>query len=601
MSEKIDISLDPKSVLDSVQKMGADIEKLAQVIEASLGKDAPKSFAKLEDAAEKGTGKIAGFFHNLGQRVKEDLKTAFDMGMVLNGAKFAKDISEGTKQVFEMERAFDKLNTRLKLSGNGLKDFKKQVGDAVAGTGQKLQDVLPGVESASARGGIKSPEQLTAIADVLGKARAVTGEDTGALSETIVEILKSQGREVNSQTFKETMDALQGTRVAGAFGSANEAGTAIEQLSPFAKQLGMGTREMGGMAAMASKSGSAGQDILKQIMEKGSTIGGQAQMNAAFGVDLFKNGKMNASALGKIDKGRFGSMSQQVMGEATGIGGATGADLSRFIDAFKGGMGDYNKTVEGANENMTQFALATDNLASEIDQFKEHAKNAGLQIMSDMSSVGHSLLHGDFKGAGAGLKRAGGDIMDNKGTIGMAMAVTAGIGMLTGGSLKSLLGKVGGGGTAMGVAKGKLMQEAAGVTPVFVTNASEIGIGAGGGVMDKLGSLLPKAGGAAAAGGVALSGAAVAGTALIAAGALTSLYKGFTTSKSDQDQDLKNMGAVRDDRGNFVSNMMSREDVAAMAEANKKAFIEAHKETEGNKKTVYTNPSNVTGKTGAGR
>lgn len=597
MSEQIDINLDPKTILESLQKMGTDFEKLAQVIEKSLGTDAAKSIGKLEDAAEKGTGKISSFFHNLGQRVKEDLKTAFDMGMVLNGAKFAKDISEGTKQVFEMERAFDKLNTRLGLSGAKLQDFKRMVGDAVAGTGQKLQDVLPGVESASARGGIKSPEQLTAIADVLGKARATTSEDTGALSDTIVEILKAQGSEINAKTFGQTMDALQGTRAHGAFGSANEAGVAIEQLAPFAKQLGMGTRQMGGMAATASKSGAAGQDILRQIMEKGTSIGGQQQLNAAFGTNLFKDGKLDPAAIGKIDKGRFGSMSQQVMGEATGISGANGADLSRFIDAFKGGMGDFNDVIKGSNENMEQFKTATNNLASEIDQFKEHAKNAGLQIMSDMSAAGHNILHGDFKGAGGNLKRVGEDVMDNKGTIAAAMAATVGIGMLTGGSLKSLLSKVGGGGGGglMGLAKGKVMEEAAGVTPVYVTNASEIG--GGGGAMGKLGSLVPEVGAIASAAATAAGAAAVAGTAVMAGGFLTSMYKTATYTKEESADELGRMGAKQDDRGNFTSNMMSREDVAAM----KAAYIEAHKETEANKKVVYTNPSSVTGKTGASR
>src|ERR1700685_3048851 len=336
------LDLDPRKVLDALLEMSEGAKKLADDIESSLGKNAVKSIDKLESKTETGTQKITTMFRNLGTRVKEDLKTAFDATGILAGAKFAKDLGEGVKQVFEMERAFDRLNTRLQLSTRQMTDFKNQVGRKVAGTGQKLEDVLPGVESAAARGGIKSPEQLSSIAEALGKAKATTGEQTEGLSDTVIEILKSQGKKVTADSFKQTLDALQATRTSGAFKTATEAGGANEQLSPMAKRMGLGTRELGGLAATASQSGAAGQDILRQLMEQANTPGGKDKLNAIFGPKLFdKQGKLQAGNIANINTGRFGQFSPQVMEEATGIKGAAGADLERFVQAFKGGMGDF--------------------------------------------------------------------------------------------------------------------------------------------------------------------------------------------------------------------------------------------------------------------
>lgn len=469
----INLDLDPKKVLEALSDMGNEVKMLAQKVEDALGKEAPKSFAKFEDAAERGTTKVQGFFRNLGQRVKEDLKTAFDATGILAGAKFAKDLGEGVKQVFDMERAFDRLNTRLQMSTKQLQEFKKQVGQKVSATGQKLEDVLPGVETAASKGGVKSPEQLAAIGESLGQMKATTGEDTKGVSEAVIEILKTQGKQVTAKNFKDTLDALQATRVQGAFGSVGEAGASLEQLSPYAKKMGLGTRELGGMAATASRSGGAGQDILRQLMEQASKPGGQDKLNAIFGVDLFKGGKMNAAALGKIDTGKFGKYSQNVMEEATGLQGASGADLARFVDAFKSGMGDFDKVVKGSNETATQFQAATDNMASSIDQFKEHAKEAAREVGGGISALGHDLMKGNLKGAFRDIKEVGKASWENKGTLGAGLLGAAGMGALAGRGIKGIAGKLGGSDLLGGMMKGE-MAKAAGIQPVYVTNASEI-------------------------------------------------------------------------------------------------------------------------------
>lgn len=471
----IDIQLDPKRVLASLDDMNKEFKNLSEKIEQALGKDVPKSIGKAEDAAERGTNKMQGFFRNLANRVKEDLKTAFDVGALTSGLKFGQHVADGVKQVFEMERAFDRLNSRLQLTGKNLSDFKKELGKKVAATGQKLEDVLPGVEVAASRGGVKAPKELSEIAGNLGKVKATTGESTDTLAETVVEILKNQGQKVTAESFKHTLDALQGTRTSGAFKSADEAGKAMLELAKYGKQFKLSTRELGGIAAQASKGGPASLDILHKLFEQASGIGGGARLNATLGTNLFKVGKegqatgLNAAALGKLNV-----KSPQIAEAITGLTGASGNDLKLFAEAFQGGTKELDQVVQGSNEVAKQFDIATDNLASSIDKFKEKTKEAGREIGSSFSNLGSDLLHGRFKNLVSDAKGIGKTGWENKGSL----AASAGLGfagaLLTGGAAGRLLKKVPGGGLLGGLA-GEKLAEAGGAQKVFVINAAEIG------------------------------------------------------------------------------------------------------------------------------
>lgn len=577
MSEtKVGIAIDPRKAQEGLKQIAEEAKKLTEAIEESLGKKSPEAMDKMENAAEKGTNKITAMFRNLGKRVKEDLKTAFDLGAVAEGLKFGNKINEGIKQVFEMERAFDRLNTRLGLTNDKMNQFKQGVGRAVAGTGQKLEDVLPGVEAASSRGNIKDPQQLTAIAEALGRAKAITGEGTEGLSGDVVEILKNQGKQVNAQSFKATLDALEGTRIAGAFKTAGEAGSAIKELAPYAQKLGLNTRDLGGLAAQASKSGPAGQAILQQLLEKGTTVGGQQQINAALGSNVFKNGKLNASALKGVNTERFGQYSQQILQEATGISGANGADLKRFIDTFKQDTSALDKVAQGANETANQFAVATDNLASQFDQFEESVKEGAREVGGSLSKAIHSIFKGDLSGAGTNLKDAGKSAWENKGSLLAALGMTAGVGVLAGGGLRSLLG------TGKGLVGGEIAK-AAGVQPVYVVNAAEIGGGGGAGDLLKTGIA---GGGALATAARFAGGAALAGTAGYAVGTGINSLTG-------------NDGSLGEKLYDWLHPEEKTTESVADNEKMKKAvadgIVEGMQKAKNGQRVQMTNPSNLSG------
>jgi hypothetical protein len=526
--------------------------------------------------------------------------------------KFAKDIGEGARQVLDMERAFDKLNTRLKLSTKQMQEFKTAMGRGAAKTGQKLEDILPGVEVAAARGGIKSPEELTVVGEALAKAKATTGEGTENLSEVIVQILKDQGKKITGETFKQTLDALQGARTAGTFKTAGEAGQSVLGISGVGKQLGLGTREMGGLSATASKSGAGGQAILEKLLDAATKIGGAARLNATLGQKIFKEGAqgqavgMDVSKLGKVNM-----KSPQIMEAITGLTGAAGGDLKRFVDAFKEGMGSFNEVITGANETSSQFESATDNLASKIDRFKESTKEAGREVGESLATMIKHLAEGNIKSLGGDIANVGKKVYENKGTILAAGALTAGVGVLMGGGIRGLSGMAGG--VAMGQAA-----KAAGITPVYVTNASEIGTSMGGlpgGLTDKLGKFGKIGGAMAGSVGAAGVGAIVmtAGAGLAIGGAIGTALNSNTTTRKALDKtadyifdaiqggeasNMKKyeraaMGGILEKKGQKFASSEERE--TAITKAMEKVE-KAIKEQHAGRPLQVTNPSSVKGR-----
>ncbi len=571
----IKIDLDPKKILTALNDTGDRVKELAREIEEALGKQAPESIGKMEKAAEKGSNDISAYFRNLGKRIKEDLKTAFDIGGLMGGLKIAKELGEGIKQVFDLEKAFDRLNTRLGLSGKAYQAFRSEIGKSVASTGQKLEDIMPGVETAAAKGGVKSPEQLSLIGEALGKVRAATGENTEALSSSVVEILKTQGKAVTAASFKSTLDALQATRTTGAFKTAGEAGASIQAITQGVSKeqlqlMGLDTRKLGGLAAQASRGGEAGQDILQHILKTATEIGGKERLNAVLGPIFDKSGKLDVAALGKVNKQKFGQYSEQVLSSVTG---SDQAGLSRFIDSFKSGMGDFNKVVNGSNETNKQFKTATNNLASTVDQFKEKTKNASREIGDGLSTAGKAFLNKDFQGALSALKGTGKAALDNKEVLAGAAGLGLAGALMGGAGAKGLLGSLAGGQAA----------KAAGIEPVYVTNAAEIGSGVGGflGKAGLVGGVLA-AGGAA---GAALGNTEVGGKISKATGidwVAEKLAKRFTP----KDSGLESAAA---------KSKAHLEAAGLHPEAIKKAvadgFVQGHERVNKNKPTAFSNPS----------
>ncbi len=497
---KIAISLDPQDVIQSLKRISQEAKSVSDSLQNDLGKNASSSINDLKNNAENGTNQITKFFSNMGTRIREDLKTAFDLSSVIAGANFAKQIGEGVKSVFDMERAFDRLGVRLKLTGSQMDDFKRSAGQAVSSAGVDLKDVNPGLMEAAGRGGVRSPEQLTMIARSLAESRQIDPTlDTGAMTDNIAEILQRQGLKMDGTNFGATMDAINAATANGGFHNSGDAATQIAKLAQYSTTNGMGTRQIAGLATVASQGGDASRSLLNQILAAGGDVDHGARINSLFGQQVFKDGKLDPEALGRVNTKQFGS--DAVFGAATGLGGANGGDLKMLIDTFKNNMGSFKTVVDGTNETADEFGKATQSWAAQTELFKKRLTNTGREIGDSLVETITGLYRGDSGKAASGLNHGMQSLKDNAGDLAIGGALTVGAGLLMGGGLRGLIGSA----TA----------SAAGEQKVYVTNASEISGPMSGGLAS-LGTALPV--GIAAAIGAGLGYAAVQGLDAVTGG-----------------------------------------------------------------------------------
>lgn len=519
MAETIKLSFDPKQLLASLNQINEATKKLAQDIDTALGQDAKNATKKFEEETQASGKRVKSSYSELAQHIKNSLKTAFDATGIMAGTKIFNEIGTGVKQVFEMERAFDRLNTRLMLTGRTYENFKNTIGNNVAARGAKLEDILPGVESASARGNIRDPKQLAQISDVLAQANRINpNENSAALSDSIVDILKQQGKSVNAANFGSTADAIEGTRVSGNFRTAGEAATAMSNLAGYSKAFNLDTRTLGGLSAVGSNAGPGGNELLKSLFQGAAVPGQEKAINDILGQNVFstnKNGtkNFNREAFGRVNTNRLGEYSKSIIAQQTGLGDVTGTELSRVVNEFKKGLGAFDQVAHGANETASQFDTATHSLASKYDQFKASVIEGGRQIAGGLSTAANGILTGHFKEAAGGLGDSLSGFGGHAGALLGAGAITVGAGVLMGGGLNRIMKRSGAmGGLAGGLLGGQAAQ-AAGIQQVYVVNAAEInggsalgGLSGAGGVLGKAGKYLGYAGAAGAAGSMAYEG-----------------------------------------------------------------------------------------------
>jgi hypothetical protein len=270
-------------------------------------------------------------------------------------------------------------------------------------------------------------------------------------------------------------------------GTATEVGSAVAEMSKTSKYSHLNIRELSAMAGVAARGGEGSLGIMKHLVESAQNPGQQDALNKMLGVQLFKNGKMDSTQLGKVDTGRMGQYSEQVLGGAVG---GSGADLKRLVDAFKENSADFQSVVNGTDETATQFGVASDNMATKIDKFKENLKGTVMVVGDDLSRAANDFLKGDFKGGIKSVGAAGGALADNAGTTVAGIGTVVAGALLASGGLRQVMSNMpsGLGGIASGMATGQLAKMA-GATPVYVVNASEIGGGGGSAASGALGFL----------------------------------------------------------------------------------------------------------------
>lgn len=454
-------------------------------------------------------------------------------------------LSVGAVSIGVQSARMDKSLTQIGQTAAGsradVEGLRKELFRMGGETGQNVDDLQVGFNNA-VQSGLKFKEALPVI-DATNKAMAVTG----ASADRLTSGLTVAGQAFNFDLAKPglALSLLDKMTVAGRQGNAelqnlsdifarvgvnaSSAGMGFEQTLAFIETLSLVERQPERLATLADSTLRLFNN-LKYMKEAAKATGVKffdAKGERRDAVEILKDIKGQYDKL-KTDKSRAIFL-QKAFGEADldtikGLKTLLGSDklskVSEFSAAIRNAGGTIERDLPGAIANaIDQTGRLKTELRKAADEFARPINDA----------LQNTIKWGLDKKENGGLGLDGKDMM--VGGAGMAIGTLAAA-RYGGKAITGLMSKFGG--TVAGVAQGKVLEAAAGVTPVFVVNwpasmggsvadaaATAAGTAGAGKVASRAKSLAVLAGGLplSAWGGMGAAGMATAGAGVLAAGA----------------------------------------------------------------------------------
>lgn len=474
-------------------------------------------------------------------------------------------------------------------------------------TGQNLDDLQVGFNNA-VQSGLRFREALPVI-DATNKAIAVTGASADKLTSGLT--VAGQAFDFDLAKPGMALSILDKMTVAGRQGNAelqnlsdifarvgvnaSSAGMGFEQTLGFIETLSLVERQPERLATLADSTLRLFTN-LKYMKDAAKATGVKffdAKGERRDAVEILKDIKLKYDKL-KTDKSRaiflqnaFGSADlDTIKGLKTLLGGDKLAKVGEFTTAIRNAGGTLERDLPAAISNaVDQTGRLKSVLRQAADDFARPINDA----------LQNAIQWGLDKKENGGLGLDGKDMLMGGGALALGTLAAARYG---GKGISALMGRFGG--TATGVAQGKALEAAAGVTPVFVVNLP----GSMGGILPAL----PAAGAGAGAGVAAAKGASalrLAGSAGLAGLPLAAMY-GVTNWAGDTSNDagrVSSIGGVSDTlkRVLGVFGFNKDADIAARLEKNRaelngenelKGLIRIRVDQEGRLTSVSASSSN---------
>lgn len=332
-------------------------------------------------------------------------------------------------------------------------------------------------------GGLTFDQALPTL-DAINKAMAVSTSDAITLAQALQSAqehfqfdLRKQGMSLavlDKMLVAGRAGVIEIDELAGVFGSAateaRAANLTFEETLALIEGMGTATSKDRVGTLLASTLRLFNSDAYRKAAQKATGVN-------FYDADGDKRNALQVLADLRAEYGKLGTdrMRDQFMARAFGK-----ADLDTqrgLMNAFKDGKIDQILSIAAratsANGGVIRedMADAIDNAVDASGRLKTVMREAAdgfAQPINKAITVAIDFLTKQQKDGGLGL--SGGQI----GALGVAGILTAVVAKRAGGrAIDSLLGRFSG--TAAGVAEGKALEAAAGVTPVFVTNAAQIG------------------------------------------------------------------------------------------------------------------------------
>lgn len=509
------------------------------------GRKVKKDFDIMEQSITRGLKAIAVSAYTI-NKLKPGVSAAADLqeamlGVKMNLAGSAKNAKELTSMLSKVKGTAITVSADAPFSAEDV----VRIENSLLKAGLDLEDVTGKSGAAFA---------ATALASLSGEAPEMIGDALAAIGTQFS--LKGEGYSEFADWLVRVDDAgsakvpllISGLRMAGS--QANAIGISAKD----------SVTSLGALAVLGERAGSAYNNFLGALIAKGNKL-------KRMDLNFFEQGEfIGMDRVTAMLKERFGDIAdtqkrlnilQEIFGEEGGraanefINSAKG--FREIEDAAKDSLSMAEKMTiwgEGMNAALAKLGgTARSTLANLFNPLLKPLKefidllNQGTSKLGEMAAKSKVLAGGVSYGMAAVALGAGGYGMFN-----LLKGGLAGTRVLKGvGGIKGLLG--GFSGTAAGIAKGKAVEAATGVTPVFVTNwpatmgaagmAADMATGSPGGILKKSVGWLKKlpglSVGAAGAGTTATAGiAALAAGA--AAGTIINKIAGWVSGKLTDDK-----------------------------------------------------------------
>lgn len=436
-------------------------------------------FLKKKAAESKGTLKDLGkaFAENLGRGA-----LVGGVGAGLEGVR--RNMEKSIETGMSFGRALAQLASRADLSQAKLKELRKQFGE-LAKDGSRLESLPDAMNLLYGATGSVGAAQ--AVLPSISKASTIGNGDAAQLADFVVQRLKGEGRAVSQTNVDSVLQSLVTAQRNGEFNNMSEAMAGLNSVSgDMKKRAGLSDREYAAILSGATHVGASKEQGLSSISSliglSQQGFGAGSALSGMLGVTSFNsNGHFDINKLAQASQNlqrNRGSMSDNDLIRLFSEGGLSEEDSSGLLtylkdfDKFKRGMDQALKDTKTFGQVAGE---ATDNLSDKLNMARNQMVIGFDEILAPLEEVGKKFASGHVGAGLMGLPGALGSsaksaLIDHPMLTAGALATTAAGGFL----LKKLGLGEGALGTAGGVAKGLALKQA-GVTPVYVTNFSEMG------------------------------------------------------------------------------------------------------------------------------
>ena len=437
---------------------------------------AQTSFHDYTNEVKKDGGSILATLKSMGKSFAENLGRGAVGGAVVTGVDAMRaGMKNAVSTSISFSDALAKLGSRADLSQAKLAKLREEFFKIGKATGADLGSIAGGANVLY--GATGNMDQAMSAMNPIAKAAAVNGGNAEEIASFVADRLKGENKEVNEANVKDLLGGLVLAQRGGEFNSIQESMQAFKGLPEGVQsRTGLSNRDLAALFSGATRAGGnrdtgvAAVQAITRMSQEG--FAGDATLGGVLGIGSFKkNGKFDMGQLTKAagNVGRLGNSEQQRMAMLTQVSGLSDQEaqgllsILEHIQKFNDGVQKVEKDTKSFDQSMEESA---DSLGTDMKRLNNEIVGGFSDIFSPLMKMAHQIASGHLP------TNILGNIGDSvAGAVKHPVLVAGGLAATAAGGF--LMKQLGIGGLAKGVATGKAL-EAAGVQPVYVTNASEI-------------------------------------------------------------------------------------------------------------------------------